>query len=149
MARKVGHITYLSAESMRLKFDRARRGGPDAPMTLGSDFEVEHYLDHQGESFVGRFDALSYLYLTRLMDYFDPFADPRLDLSAVTSRVRAISFDSDWRFGSEHSHRIVRLLREGGVDARHTEVESAWGHDSFLLYLEDYHRIVAAALAVA
>jgi len=149
VARKVGHITYLSAESMRLKFDRARRGGPDAPMTLGSDFEVEHYLDHQGESFVGRFDALSYLYLTRLMDYFDPFADPRLDLSAVTSRVRAISFDSDWRFGSEHSHRIVRLLREGGVDARHTEVESAWGHDSFLLYLEDYHRIVAAALAVA
>jgi homoserine O-acetyltransferase len=147
LARKVGHITYLSAESMRLKFDRARRGGPDAPMSLQSDFEVEHYLDHQGESFVGRFDALSYLYLTRLMDYFDPFADPHLDLSPVTSRVIAISFDSDWRFGSEHSQRIVRVLREGGVRARHTEVESPWGHDSFLLYLEDYHRIVAQALA--
>jgi homoserine O-acetyltransferase len=147
VARKVGHITYLSAESMRLKFDRARRGGPHAPMTFQSDFEVEHYLDHQGESFVGRFDALSYLYLTRLMDYFDPFSDASLDLAAVTSRVLAISFDSDWRFGGEHSQRIVRTLREGGVSARHTEVLSPWGHDSFLLYLEDYHRIVAEALA--
>ncbi len=115
-------------------------------MTFQSDFEVEHYLDHQGESFVGRFDALSYLYLTRLMDYFDPFSDTGLDLAAVTSRVVAISFDSDWRFGSEHSQRIVRILSEGGVRARHAEVVSAWGHDSFLLYLEDYHRIVAQAL---
>ena len=76
VARRLGHITYLSEESMRRKFDRRRRGGPDAPMTMGSDFEVEHYLDHQGESFVERFDALSYLYLTRLMDYFDPFGEP-------------------------------------------------------------------------
>ena len=131
---------------MRLKFDRARRDGAGAPMTFQSDFEVEHYLDHQGESFVGRFDALTYLYLTRLMDYFDPFAEPGLDLTAVSSRVIAISFDSDWRFGSEHSQRIVRTLREAGVSARHTEVESPWGHDSFLLYLEDYHRIVSQAL---
>lgn len=146
LARKLGHITYLSPESMRRKFDRARRGGPRAPMTLGSDFEVEHYLDHQGQIFVERFDALSYLYLTRTMDYFEPFADPELDLAAVTTRVLAISFDSDWRFGSEHSRFIVEQLRAGGVDARHVDVSSPWGHDSFLLDVEEYHRLVAQAL---
>jgi homoserine O-acetyltransferase/O-succinyltransferase len=146
VARKLGHITYLSIESMRRKFDRERRGGPVAPMTMSSDFEVEHYLDHQGESFVERFDALSYLYLTRLMDYFDPFAEPELDLGAVNTRFLAISFDSDWRFGSEHSRHIVEVLRAGGVDARHVEVSSPWGHDSFLLENEDYYRLVARAL---
>jgi homoserine O-acetyltransferase/O-succinyltransferase len=147
VARKIGHITYLSTESMRRKFDRRRRDGPEAPMTMSSDFEVEHYLDHQGESFVERFDALTYLYLTRLMDYFDPFAEPGLDLEAVSSRFLAISFDSDWRFGSEHSRHIVDVLRAGGVDARHVEVSSPWGHDSFLLEDEAYHRLVAEALS--
>jgi homoserine O-acetyltransferase len=131
---------------MRRKFDRRRRGGPEAPMTMSSDFEVEHYLDHQGQSFVERFDALSYLYLTRLMDYFDPFAEPHLDLQAVSTRFLAISFDSDWRFGSEHSRYIVDALRAGGVDARHVEVSSPWGHDSFLLENDQYHRLVAEAL---
>jgi len=115
-------------------------------MTMSSDFEVEHYLDHQGESFVERFDALTYLYLTRLMDYFDPFAEPGLDLESVGTRFLAISFDSDWRFGSEHSRHIVDVLRAGGVDARHVEISSPWGHDSFLLENEDYHRLVAEAL---
>jgi homoserine O-acetyltransferase len=146
VARKIGHITYLSTESMRRKFDRRRRGGPEAPMTMSSDFEVEHYLDHQGQSFVERFDALSYLYLTRLMDYFDPFSEPGLDLEAVSTRFLAISFDSDWRFGSEHSRHIVDVLRAGGVDARHTEVSSPWGHDSFLLENEAYHQLVAQEL---
>jgi len=146
VARKIGHITYLSTESMRRKFDRRRRGGPEAPMTMSSDFEVEHYLDHQGQSFVERFDALSYLYLTRLMDYFDPLAEPGLDLEAVSTRFLAISFDSDWRFGSEHSGHIVDALRAGGVDARHNEVSSPWGHDSFLLENEAYHQLVAQEL---
>lgn len=146
LARKVGHITYLSSESMRRKFDRARRGGPSASMTMGNDFEVEHYLDHQGESFVERFDALSYLYLTRLMDYFDPFADPGLELSRVSTRLLAISFDSDWRFGSEHSRHLVERLADGGVDARHVEVASPWGHDSFLLELDAYLGLVADEL---
>jgi homoserine O-acetyltransferase/O-succinyltransferase len=146
VARKVGHITYLSEESMRRKFDRARRNGPRAAMTMSSDFEVEHYLDHQGESFVARFDALTYLYLTRLMDYFDPFAEPELELGRVSTRFLAISFDSDWRFGSEHSRHLVDALSAGGVDARHVEVSSPWGHDSFLLTGEAYHRLVAQAL---
>jgi homoserine O-acetyltransferase len=145
VARKLGHVTYLSVESMRRKFDRDRREA-GAPMTLASDFEVEHYLDHQGEVFVERFDALTYLYLTRLMDYFDPFAEDRLALERVDTRFLAISFDSDWRFGSEHSRYIVDSLRAGNVDARHVEVSSPWGHDSFLLAGETYHRLVADAL---
>jgi homoserine O-acetyltransferase len=146
LARKLGHITYLSVESMRRKFDRARRGAPDEPMSLASDFEVEHYLDHQGETFVERFDALSYLYLTRAMDYFDPFAQADLDLARLSTRFLAISFDSDWRFGSEHSRYIRDALRAGGVDATHVELSSPWGHDSFLLAGEEYHRVVADAL---
>jgi len=147
LARKLGHITYLSGESMRRKFDRARRGGPPAAMTMSNDFEIEHYLDHQGESFVGRFDALSYLYLTRLMDYFDPFADRDLELARVSTRLLAISFDSDWRFGSEHSGHLVDVLRAGGVDARHVEVSSPWGHDSFLMEGDAYQRLVTQALS--
>jgi homoserine O-acetyltransferase len=140
LARKLGHITYLSVESMRRKFDRARRGGADEPMTLAS------YLDHQGKIFVERFDALSYIYLTRAMDYFDPFAQAAPDLARVGTRFLAISFDSDWRFGSEHSRFIRDALLAGGVDVRHVELSSPWGHDSFLLAGEEYHRVVADAL---
>jgi homoserine O-acetyltransferase len=145
VARKLGHVTYLSVESMRRKFDRKRRD-PAAPMTLESDFEVEHYLDYQGENFAERFDALSYLYLTRLMDYFDPFADETLGLERVDTSFLAISFDSDWRFGSEHSRYIVDSLCTGNVVARHVEVSSPWGHDSFLLENATYHRLIAQAL---
>jgi homoserine O-acetyltransferase len=146
LARKLGHVTYLSEESMRRKFDRTRRDGEHAPMTMDVDFEVEHYLEHQGQIFVERFDALSYLYLTRVMDYFEPFAEDRLALERVTTSFLAISFDSDWRFGSEHSRLIVERLRSAGVAARHVEVASPWGHDSFLLDGEQYHRLVADAL---
>jgi homoserine O-acetyltransferase/O-succinyltransferase len=146
LARKLGHITYLSVESMRRKFDRARRAGPDEPMSLESDFEVEYYLDHQGEIFVERFDALSYIYLTRAMDYFDPFSQADLDLGSVGTRFLAVSFDSDWRFGSEHSRYLYEALRAGGVQARHVELSSPWGHDSFLLAGKEYHRLVAEAL---
>jgi homoserine O-acetyltransferase len=146
LARKLGHITYLSVESMRRKFDRTRRGGLDEPMSFASDFEVEHYLDYQGKVFVERFDALSYIYLTRAMDYFDPFAQAELDLTRVSTRFLAVSFDSDWRFGSEHSRYIRDALHAGGVDVRHVELSSPWGHDSFLLVGEEYHRVVADAL---
>lgn len=146
LARRIGHITYLSEESMRRKFDRERRGGPGAPMTFSSDFEVEFYLDHQGESFIRRFDALSYLYLTRVMDYFDPFAEPGLPLAELGTRFLILSFDSDWRFGYEHSHHMLECLRAGGAQARHVEIASPWGHDSFLLEIEEYHRLVAEEL---
>jgi homoserine O-acetyltransferase len=115
-------------------------------MRLDEDFEVEHYLAHQAETFLRRFDALSYLYLTRVMDYFDPLADPALDLAAVDTRFLALSFDTDWRFSSAHSAELAQALAAGGVDAEHVEITSPWGHDSFLLEVPDYHRTVAAFL---
>jgi len=146
VARMTAHITYLSEESMRRKFDRARRA-PAAPMTFADDFEVEHYLDHQGQSFLRRFDALTYLYLSRTMDYFDPFADPALDLSDITTRFLLVSFDTDWRFGSAHSAEIAGRLAGAGIDVEHVEVRSPWGHDSFLLEIPEYHRVVAGFVA--
>jgi homoserine O-acetyltransferase/O-succinyltransferase len=132
VARQIGHVNYLSVEAMEQKFGRERRHGAMGPMTMHLDFEVEHYLDHQADRFTARFDALSYLYLARAMDYFDPLSSEEVDLGRVDTRFLAISFDSDWRFGTEHSQHLVTALRAGGVDASHVEVSSPWGHDSFL-----------------
>ncbi len=113
---------------------------------MSSDFEVEHYLDHQGESFSERFDALSYIYLTRLMDYFDPFAEP-IWISGGCQHAfwRSPSTATGASAASTPCH-LVDVLRAGGVDARHVEVSSPWGHDSFLLEGQAYHRLVAQAL---
>jgi homoserine O-acetyltransferase len=149
LARMLAHITYLSGESMRRKFDRARRV-PGAPMTLGDDFEVEHYLEHQAESFIRRFDPLSYLYLTRTMDYFDPFsATPAHQLQKIRTRFLLISFDTDWRFGREHSLHIARNLGDADVAIEHLEISSPWGHDSFLLEVPEYHEAVGRFLTAA
>lgn len=145
VARMMAHLTYMSEEALRRKFDRDRRV-EDAAMAFGDDFEVEHYLTHQGEVFPERFDALSYLYLTRVMDYFAPFEGDDLDLAAVDTVFELISFDTDWRFGTEHSRYIAEQLRAGGVPAQHTEIASPWGHDSFLLEIPAYHEAVARAL---
>ena len=147
IARMMAHITYLSEESMRRKFDRRRHDPRAEAMTFEDDFEVERYLRHQADTFLRRFDALSYLYLSRVMDYFDPFGDPELDLGALTTRVRTISFDSDWRFGSAHSRHIADVLRTGGAAVDHLEIHSPWGHDSFLLELPDYHHVVTEVLS--
>ena len=113
----------------------------DAPPRHGTDFEVEAYLDHQAEVFLRRFDALSYLYLTRVMDYFDPFADVAGAPPGGT-RFLHVSFDSDWRFPTAHSVRTHELLRAAGADSRHVEIASPWGHDSFLLEPPGYHDVV-------
>ncbi len=146
VARMMAHLTYMSEEALRRKFDRARRV-TDARMAFDDDFEVEHYLTHQGEVFPERFDALSYLYLTRVMDYFAPFEDPRLDLAAVDTAFQVLSFDTDWRFGTEHSQYLAAQLRAGGVAVDDEEIASPWGHDSFLLDVPEYHAAVARVLA--
>ena len=147
VARMLAHITYLSEESFARKFGRARRE-EGAPPGLGPDFEVEHYLHHQGASFLTRFDALTYLYLTRTMDYFTPFEEDgvRERLHGNPTRFLAISFDTDWRFSAAHSSRIVRELQAGGCDAEHIDVVSPWGHDSFLLDVPEYHAALGAFL---
>jgi homoserine O-acetyltransferase len=140
VARMTAHITYLSVESMTIKFDRARRG---AAMTMESDFEVEHYLDHQARIFLARFDPLTYLYLSRVMDYYEPFAQHD---GMPSTRYLLISFDSDWRFGTEHSREIEAQLRERGADVARHEIRSPWGHDSFLMDLPEYHALVRGFL---
>jgi homoserine O-acetyltransferase/O-succinyltransferase len=137
-ARMMAHITYLSEQGMELKFGRERRAA--GPMTMASDFEVEHYLDHQAEIFLERFDPLTYLYLSRVMDYFDPFAEAP---TRPDTRFLALSFSSDWRFGTEHSLALTRELEAIGADVRQQEIASPWGHDSFLMDVPGYQEAVA------
>jgi homoserine O-acetyltransferase len=139
VARMMAHITYVSDESLRRKFDRERKV-PDATMTLTSDFQVEHYLDYQAKIFLERFDPHSYLYLSRVMDYYEPFAEPAQ--RAPSTKYLLVSFDSDWRFGTEHSEYILGQLRERDADVRHHEVVSPWGHDSFLMDVPEYLALV-------
>ena len=114
------------------------------------DFAVEDYLQHQGDSFLDRFDALSYLYLSRLLDYFDPFADPDALIDArrcARTRWLLLSFTSDWRFSTPHSQRIHEHLVKAGSDVAFEEIASPFGHDSFLLEPPGYHDRIAAFLA--
>jgi homoserine O-acetyltransferase len=142
VARMMAHITYVSDESLRRKFDRERKV-PGATMTMTSDFQVEHYLDHQAKVFLERFDPHSYLYLSRVMDYYEPFAEAP---EPPATRFLLVSFDSDWRFGTEHSEYIAAQLAALGADVVHHEVQSPWGHDSFLMDVPEYHRLVYQAL---
>ena len=136
-------ITYRR-RTARQKFGRSLNRASTAG--FGVDFKIESYLDYQGQSFLERFDALSYLYLTRVMDYFDPFGTEdslgRVQRSPVNFLV--ISFDSDWRFSTEHSQRIVRRLERGRIPVTFREISSPWGHDSFLLRIPAYHDTLRA-----
>ncbi|MGJ6979222.1 homoserine O-acetyltransferase MetX [Aestuariimicrobium soli] len=145
IARMMAHITYLSEEAFQAKFGRNPQAAEPAP-GFGIDFAVESYLDHQGEAFLSRFDALSYLYLTRVMDYFDPFADPDALQALLADPVDflVVSFDSDWRFSTEHSRRIVRVLEQAGLPVSFRDITSTWGHDSFLLDVPTYHPTIRA-----
>ena len=155
LARMTAHITYLSEEAMRQKFGR-RRQDPDAPQAdpdapesdFDVDFEVESYLRHQGDAFLDRFDANTYLYFSRMMDRFDPFADAEAfeRMARLATRFLLVSFNTDWRFDTGHSAVIQRHLARAGVPVSFREIESPWGHDSFLLDLPEYHRTVEAFL---
>ncbi|MGL5810515.1 MAG: homoserine O-acetyltransferase MetX [Nocardioides sp.] len=149
LARMLGHVTYLSAESMDTRFGRRYQDG-ESRRSLGVDFAVESYLYHQRESFLARFDPLSYLYLTRSLDHFDPFAaadalDAVRTAGAEAPRFLVLSFDSDWRFSTAHSRRIVERL--AGVEVTFAEIRSPYGHDSFLLDIPEYLDSVRAFLA--
>ena len=147
VARMVAHVTYVSAQSLETKFGHRRRSRGD-DWTLRPDYEVEHYLQHQGQVFLDRFDALSYLYLTRLLDYFDPFADPWTAdaLRRAGTRFQLTSFDSDWRFDSDQSATMATQLKALGVEVDWAEVTSPFGHDSFVLEAAGYHEGIAEFL---
>ena len=149
VARMMAHITYLSEESMRQKFGRRIQDREEPRFDLGVDFQVESYLQHQGKVFLDRFDANSYLYLTRVMDYFDLFADAELvrsQLAKVKTKFLVLSFDTDWRFDTSHSRGIVRTLTAHRVPVTFREISSPHGHDSFLLDVPEYHKTVSAYL---
>ncbi len=150
IARMLAHITYLSEAAFNEKFGRAQQYDQPNP-GFGIDFAVESYLNHQGEAFLSRFDALSYLYLTRVMDYFDPFIRPDATqaLSAEQVRTLVLSFDSDWRFSTDHSRRIVQHLERARVPVTFRDIASPWGHDSFLMDLPQYHATIRAFLECA
>jgi homoserine O-acetyltransferase len=136
IARMIGHITYLSEESMRRKFGRQLRRAEHYSYDFNSEFAVETYLDYQGQSFVERFDANSYLYITKAADYFDlqkDYGTLNQAFADVKSRFLVISFTSDWLFTPEQSETMVDALVANGKDVSFCNISSPYGHDSFLL----------------
>ena len=150
VARMVGHITYMSDESMREKFGRRLRDKENFSFGFDVDFEVESYLRYRGSQFVNRFDANSYLYITKAMDYFD-LTDGQGTLAAVLERTQArflvISFSSDWLYPSYQSQEMVRALRSRNRDVAYVELQSNYGHDSFLVDVAEQTDLVRGFLA--
>jgi homoserine O-acetyltransferase/O-succinyltransferase len=146
----MAHITYLSDESMDRKFGRRRTAGSDQPAyTFDVQFEVESYLRHQAESFINRFDANSYLYITRALDHFDlPAAYGSLDraFAPVEAETLSVAFTSDWLFPPEQNREIVLALLRAGKRASYAELTIDLGHDSFLLESEDLYSLVHSFL---
>ncbi len=150
IARMIGHITYLSEESMHQKFGRRLQDKKDYGFDLSTDFQVESYLKHQGEAFVGRFDANSYLYITKAMDYFD--VGKRYNSLAnafkdTLSKFLFISYSSDWLFPPSQSKDMVKALMNNNKEVTYCEISSSYGHDAFLLEKEQQTRIIGNFLA--
>jgi homoserine O-acetyltransferase len=137
VARMAAHITYLSEAALQRKFGRALQNRNSLSFAFGPDFQIESYLHHQGISFVDRFDANSYLYITRAMDYFDLAADYGGSLAEAFRGSRArfciVSFTSDWLFPPAENKRIAHALNAAAANVSFVEIQTDRGHDSFLL----------------
>jgi len=149
LARMLGHITYLSDDAMREKFGRELREGK-LNFGFDVDFQVESYLRYQGSSFVDRFDANTYLLMTKTLDYFDPAGDYGDDLALALKQAQArffvISFTSDWRFAPERSREIVKALLQAEKQVSYIEIESKQGHDAFLIPIPHYLTVLRSHL---
>jgi len=138
VARMIGHITYLSDDSMRKKFGRRLQDRSDFSFNFDADFQVESYLRYQGKKFVERFDANSFLYITKAADYFD-IARQHDSGSIVRAfskarvRVLVVSFTSDWLYLTYQSKSLVQAMKKNGLDVSFCEIDAEWGHDAFLL----------------
>jgi len=142
VARMIGHITYMSDKSMEEKFSRRLRE-KNYSFKFISDFEVEGYLRYRGDNFVRRFDANSYLYITKAMDYFDVSGDKLIGSGeTVGARFLVIAFHSDWLYPLYQSQEIVRQLKMRQVDATYCEIQSTYGHDAFLLEVEEETHLI-------
>ncbi|MDY6943294.1 MAG: homoserine O-acetyltransferase [Pseudomonadota bacterium] len=147
LARMLGHITYLSEDSMRDKFGRELREGK---INFGFDveFQVESYLRYQGSSFVDRFDANTYLLMTKALDYFDPAQHFDHDLAKAfkesLAKFLVVSFRGDWRFSSARSREIVNALTKANKDVCYADIQSRQGHDDFLMPIPQYLAVLRA-----
>lgn len=143
VARMVGHITYMSDKSMEEKFGRRFRGDKQL-LKFTADFEVEWYLQYQGNSFVKRFDANSYLYITKALDYFDAARGKKLweAFKGIKVKVLIMAFKSDWLYPAYQSQEIVKACKLAGLEAIYCEIDSTYGHDAFLLETEEETHLV-------
>jgi homoserine O-acetyltransferase len=157
LARMLGHITYQSDDAMGIKFGRELHS---ADQTIQRrefrysydevEFQIESYLHYQGQSFVDRFDANSYLLMTKALDYFDPAAEYGNNLAEALTRAKSeflvVSFTSDWRFPPQRSREIVKALLDADRDVSYAEIDAKQGHDAFLLRDPQYMRVLSSYL---
>ncbi len=150
VARMAAHITYLSEEGMHEKFGRKLQNRAEKTFGFDADFQIESYLRHQGLSFTDRFDANSYLYITRAMDYFDLAEDHGGRLADAFAGAKArfclISFDTDWLYPTAESRSIAHALNAAGARVSFVELSAPFGHDSFLLDVPAQDRVIAGFL---
>lgn len=137
LARMIAHITYLSEQSLHDKFGRRLQDQDRLGDSFSTEFQVESYLHHQGDVFIKRFDANSYLYISKAIDYFDLTRHGELGLAqalrGVKSKFLVIAFKSDWLYPAEQSKEIVRALKKNNAEVTYALVDAPYGHDSFLL----------------
>lgn len=149
VARMVGHITYMSETSLEQKFGRRLQGRSALSFDFGTDFAVESYLRYQGEKFTQRFDANSYLYITKALDYYD-VADGYGSMQDALQRTQCaflvISFSSDWLYTAEQAQELVMALKETGRAVEYHHIDATFGHDSFLVEVETMTQIVGGYL---
>ncbi|KJJ85978.1 homoserine O-acetyltransferase [Candidatus Omnitrophus magneticus] len=143
VARMIGHITYMSSESMDAKFGRSLKN-KELGYEFATEFEIEGYLGYRGDSFVKRFDANSYLYITKAMDYFDIQKDKNLIdvFKGVSSRFLIITFSSDWLYTPAQNKELVRALKMNGIDVTYCEIGSSYGHDAFLIEFDEQTKLI-------
>ena len=139
ISRMMAHITYLSDESMRNKFGRRLEGKEKPQFTFDAEFQVESYLRYQGDRFIDRFDANSYLYITKALNYFDlesDFGTLKKAFDHTRAKFLVIAFSSDWLYPPYMSKTLVQALVQAGKEASYIEIESSHGHDAFLIEAE-------------
>ncbi len=147
VARMIGHITYMSDVSMMEKFGRKTRSDKE-PFKFSAEFEVEGYLRYRGDNFVKRFDANSYLYVTKAIDNFNSLNGHSLGsvFRGLKAKVLVLAFKSDWLYPAYQSQEIVRACKLAGIDASYCEITSTYGHDAFLLEIEQETSLIGKFL---
>lgn len=144
IARMIGHITYLSDKGLQKKFGRKLQDKNKPDFSFNTEFQIESYLKYKGGTFVDRFDANSYLYITRAMDYFDVARGKSLSIAFAKTQARflVVSFTSDWLYPPEESQKITHALTLAGKNVTYYNITADYGHDSFLVKTNELARIV-------